>query len=1370
MDGAKAIVLDNRCRPCPPNTVGEIYLRTPYRTLGYYQNPELTNQVFLPNPFNSDPNDTVYRTGDFGRVLPDGNFEFVGRRDGQVKVRGVRVELAEIENAFRLHPGVNDVVVAPYEDGTNGVSLCAYIVGNEKTNSSELREHASNYLPDYMLPSAVAMLDSLPRTSTGKVDRKALPPPMAALSSQAGKYVPPQTGIEEILCDIWKQLLLVPAVSRHDNFFEMGGHSLMAVQLASRIQNIFGVEIALRRIMDNATIVSLADVVQQAISDGNAPPVAPLSHYPGNGAPLSFAQERLWFLDQLMPGNAAYNMSWALLGKGALSMAGVRRSFGWLVERHEVLRTRIVMQGGQPRQQIDQGRLELPVVDLAGMSGAEALREARRWAEREALRGFDLSAGPLLRAIVLRLSADEHVLLVTLHHIVGDAWSLSVLVRELTGAYQAFARGAAPQEPPLAWQYADYAHWQRQHLAGERLAQLLDYWRQQVQGVAALELPSDHPRPARLSYRGAYAELRCEGEFTAQLERFARERGATLFMLLLAGFQLLLSRYSRQPQVLAGTPVAGRNRLEWEHLIGFFVNTLLLRGDTSGDPTVEAWLQRARQTCLHAYAHQDLPLEKLVEDCQPERDLSRHPLFQVMFVLQNTPAASLPPAAGLSWEPLPGLEAPPTAKFDLSLIAQPEGQQLRLLLEYSTDLYEASTAARLLRHYRHLLSQMLAYPDRPLSALSLLDPAEQRELQLLAEGVRAQVPAGTVVDWIEHQAQNTPSAIAIFDGNAEISYAELDRRANAIASALRARQAREESLVGISLPRSAEMIVALLGTLKAGAAYIPLDPQLPEERLIYLLENAGLSLLICDSSVPARVTVPVVTMEMLAAEAPAVGHPPERLVTGGNLAYVIYTSGSTGHPKGVMISHEGLAISSYARRLYYADRVHAYLHLSPFWFDSAVAGIFWTLCDGGTLLIPSEREQRDIGKLLRLIQNRAASHLLCLPSFYEILLSQAASERMNSLRCAIVAGEACTEQVFVRHKERVPQARLINEYGPTEGTVWATAYEFSGTEAANIPIGRPIPNLTVWVLDSSLQPAPIGIPGEIYLAGRSLARGYIGQPALTAERFIPGIWGCEMGGRLYRTGDIGKYLPDGNIQFLGRMDEQVKINGFRVELAEVEQAIRGISSVKDAICIVQREDTGRATRLLAFVLRSSSALKSSNPEMLSTNGAPAADDDWSAALRTELRKRLPEYMVPSVVLALDRFPVTSTGKVDKLALVRIPLPSRVNSQGVLPANEAERMIAKVWESVLGVDKIRRADNFFDLGGHSLTAIHVVSEIQAALHVPVTVMDLFEFPTIQLLAARVASTPAPALGTTVQNRVELRRALRRKGNAAMRQNA
>jgi amino acid adenylation domain-containing protein len=1017
------------------------------------------------------------------------------------------------------------------------------------------------------------------------------------------------------------------------------------------------------------------------------------------------------------------------------------------------------MRDGRPRQEIEAVRLLLRVADLSALSREAALNEARRLAAEEALRGFDLSTGPLLRATLLHLSASEHVLLLTLHHIVCDGWSLSLLISELMSTYQAVAAGQAPSRPPLAWQYADYTHWQRQNVAGERLAQLLDYWRKQVEGVPVLELPTDHPRPARLTYRGAYAELVLEAEWKTQLEQFARKQGATLYMLLLAGFQLLLSRYSGQSRVLVGTPIAGRSRLEWEELVGFFVNTLVLGGDTSGDPTTEEWIQRTRQMCLNAYSHQDLPLEKLVEECQPERDLSRHPLFQVMFVLQNTPAASIATDTGLQWEPLPDLQAPPTAKFDLTLIAQPEPDRLRLLLEYSTDLYEPSTAARLLRHYRQLLSEMLAYPDWPLTSLSMLDPAERREIEHFVRGASVNLPPGTVVDWIEDQARQTPNATAVFDGSAEVSYAELERRANAVAWALRGRQVHEESLVGICLPRSAEIIIAILGTLKAGAAYVPFDPHVSPDRLTYLVKNASLSLLITNSEIPLDITAPVVSMATLEAEASAADEAPRRSLERRHLAYIVHTSGSTGQPKGVMISHEGLAISTHARRTYYKDHVNAYLHLSPFCFDSAVAGIFWTLCAGGTLLIPSESNQRDIGTVLTFLESRAASHLLCLPGFYEVLLSYASAERLNSLRCAIVAGEACAKQVFILHRASVPTATLVNEYGPTECTVWATAYELNEQESAFVPIGRPIPNVTVFVLDHLFQLAPIGIPGEICIAGGTLARGYLGQPALTAERFVPDPWGHEPGGRLYRTGDIGKYLPDGNIQFLGRSDEQVKINGFRVELTEVEQSIRSTSDVKDVVCIVERDDARRSARLVAFVLRPGEQVVVSGSAS-SSNQSRAGDDDWSTSLRAELRGRLPEYMVPSSIVAVDRFPLTSNGKVDRLALAHMPVGKCANQHGALPASEAERKIARIWETALGVEKIKRTDSFFDLGGNSLTAIRIVSEIQASLNAPVTVMDLFEFPTVQLLAAQAASTPAPVPQTTVQNRAELRQTMRR----------
>ncbi|HEX8559857.1 MAG TPA: amino acid adenylation domain-containing protein [Pyrinomonadaceae bacterium] len=1332
VSNVQVYVLDERGRHVPVGVVGELYIGGEGLARGYLRRPALTAERFVPHPFSPEPGARLYRTGDLARRLADGRLEYVGRGDRQVKVRGFRVEVGEVEATLKLHAAVRQAAVTDWEDEAGRKRLAAYVVAAPdapQTLTGELKRLLRERLPEYMMPSAFVLLGELPLTPSGKVDRRRLPEPCEwGQGEGGGRVAPPRTPVEELLCGVWGEVLGRAGVGADDDFFELGGHSLLATQLMSRVRRTFQVEVALRLLFERPTPARLAEVVEAEMRAGREPlpPVRPAPR--GRSAPLSFAQQRLWFLDRLEPESAAYNLPSALRVRGPLDAAALERSLDEIVRRHEVLRTTFAIEDGEPRQFVaPHAGLRLPLIDLSELSEPEREAEAGRLTAEEARLPFDLGAGPLLRATLLRLGEEEHALLLTMHHVVSDGWSVGVLVRELRALYEAFTRGGESPLGELAVQYADYAVWQREHLRGERLEAQLAYWRKQLAGLPpALELPADSPRPKVRSLRGASVSVELSEELTGGLKALGRREGATLYMTLLAAFQLLLHRYTGRRDVVVGVPVANRNREELEGLVGFFVNTLVMRTDLSGDPTFRELLGRVKEVALGAYAHQDAPFEMLVEELQPERSLSHTPLFQALFALQNAPAYELAlPRLELSVSEVEN----PAARFELALEVSEAGGGLDCRFTYEADLFDAATIERMAGHFRNLLRAVAADAGRRVSAVELLGEDERRRLLFDWSGARADFPEDLCAhELFEAQAGRTPEAEAVVCGAQRLSYRELNERANQCARLLRSLGAGPEAPVGICVERSAEMVVGLLGILKAGAAYVPISPGSPPERLGAMLEGAGVGLLLTQRRLAASLPAGVARVVRLDGDRGLFeresGDNLARAADPGNLAYVIHTSGSTGSPKGVAVTHRNLVHSTSARFVYYDEPVRGFMLVSPFVFDSSVAGIFWTLCRGGRLVLPAEEFQRDLNEFAALIEREGVSHLLCLPSLYALLLRQAApAGRLGGLRSVIVAGEPCPPELPARHFEALPGAALFNEYGPTEGTVWASVYECAPRPyETSVPIGRPAPNVQVYVLDDVGGPAPVGVAGELYLGGEGLARGYLRRPALTAERFVPHPFSREPGARLYRTGDVARRRADGDLEFLGRRDEQVKVRGHRIELGEVEAALAAHPSVREAVVALGAEAAGDA-RLVGYVTAAAAE-------------APTADE-----LRDFLRERLPEYMLPSAFVVLDALPLTASGKPDRRALPA-PGPSRpaLAAPYAAPQTPLEKAIAEVWREFLRLESIGVNDNFFELGGHSLMLVLVQERLRESHGRDVPVADLFRFPTVRALSLHLGHAP------------------------------
>ncbi|HEU0300657.1 MAG TPA: amino acid adenylation domain-containing protein, partial [Longimicrobium sp.] len=1265
--------------------------------------------------FAVEPGGRLYRTGDRARwkerthALPHSRthaLEYLGRADHQVKVRGYRIELGEIEAALAAHPAVREAAALVRESsGDPRLYAWAVLHDGETADAAALRGHLRAWLPEYMVPAAVTLLDALPLTPNGKVDRAALPAPEGG--EAAGGYVAPRTPTEEVLAGVWAELLGAGPVGSADGFFALGGHSLLATRLVSRVRAVFGVELPLRAVFEHASLAELAREVDRARGAGSAalPPIVPVDRT----LPLapSFAQQRLWFLDRLEPGSPLYNVPLALRISGEPDVDALARALDEIARRHEPLRTTFREIDGAVVQVVDaDGALPLSFGDLTALPAGAREAEAERLVREEAAAPFDLARGPLCRARLLRLSAGEHVLLLTLHHAVSDGWSLGVLLRELSALYGAFARGEASPLAPPPVQYADFAAWQREHLDGVMQAQLA-WWKERLAGApAVLELPADRPRPAVQTFRGGRERVVLPVALAERLQALGRREGATLFMTLLAAFQALLSRQAGQADVVVGTPIAGRTRAETEGLIGLFVNTLALRADLSADPTFRALLAQVRETTLGAYANQDLPFERLVEALQPERSLGYTPVFQVLFTVDE-PAAGLADLPGLRTELLP--EGEGTSKFDLSLSAMATADGLRCTLTYNADLFDAATARRLLDQLGLLLEAASADAELRVSALPLLADEERAPIATWQQGPA--LPA--VVDSFPAQFAATaaalPDAVAIEHAGERVTYAELDARSNRLAHHLRRLGMGPEARVGVCLERTPELVVTLLGVLKSGAAYVPLEPHFPAERIASVLGDAEASLLVAHGSA-ASIDLPCPALlldhpevrETIAGEAdsaPSIGIDPD------TLAHVIYTSGSTGRPKGVMIRHGGVgAYVAWMRQRFPLAPGEKVLGSTSVCFDVHVAEVHFALASGGTLVLV-----RDALALAELPADAWIVHAGMVPTAAQELLALGAIP--PSLRRMNLAGEAVPGDL-VRGLYAAGVAEVGNGYGPTEDTTYSTFADLAADR--RVTVGRPLGGRRTYVLDGALRPVPAGVVGEVYVAGCGVSRGYLARPEMTAERYLPDPFGAP-GERMYATGDRARWLAGGEIEYLGRADHQVKVRGFRIEPGEVEGVLRAHPSVLNAAVGVRGD--GAARRLVAWIVPAEGA-------------SPA-----SAELAAFLRERLPEYMVPGAFAVLDAFPLTTSGKIDRLALPE-PDWTEAAEAYVAPRTPVEEVLAAIWADVLGIDRVGARDDFFALGGHSLLATRVVSRVRQALGVELPLRALFEHATIAALAARI----------------------------------
>ncbi len=1348
-------VLDPRMAPAPIGVRGEICAGGACVARGYLNDPVLTAEKMVPDPYAAEAGARLYRTGDLGRCLASGAIEFMGRLDGQVKIRGFRVEVGEVETVLAGHPAVRDaaVVAVAAAAGAGDHQLVAYVVGVAgEPPAEELRAHLKQVLPEHMVPRTFVAVAALPLNANGKLDQAALPPPPAAARQGLAAFRAPRTPVEEMLAGIWGQVLRRDEVGIDDSFFDLGGHSLLATQVVSRTRAVFGIDMPLRALFEAPTVAELAVRIQALrrlpAAAAVLPPPPPLvaSARPAR-LPLSFAQERLWFLNQYDPRASTYNLAFALRAAGRLDVLLLAACLGELTRRHEALRTCFPQAAGEPSQVVlpaAAGRL--PLVDLAGLSrlpdgGAAALAQARRWAEIHAQQPFDLARGPLLRPLVLRLDARDAVVVVAMHHIVSDGWSMEILMRELAALYGAALAGQPAALPPLPLQYADFALWQRAWLDGAAAAALAAAAQQRLAGLpATLELATDRPRPAVRTSAGATVFATLPAPLAAAVRQTARAQGATLFMVLLAGFEALLARRSGQEHFAVGTPIAARNHLEIEGLIGFFVNTLVLAADTGGDASGRELLARVRQDTLRAYEDQDLPFERLVDLLAPERSLARTPLFQAMFVLQNAPLA------GPAGHAFPGLELAPfplagdTAKFDLTLAASEgeEGAGIALSLEYSRDLFDRETVERLLGHFARLLGALVADPMAPIDELPLLGPAEAEQILVRWGGARERhAAAGGLHELFARQAARTPDAVAVIDGALSLSYGELDRRADGMAQRLRAVGAGAGRRVGLCVERGAAMVAGILAILKSGAAYVPLEPAQPRERLEFLARDAGLALLVWGDDVAERLpdlAVPQVTLGELAVGAGGAASTDagDACSPGGGAAaaYVIYTSGSTGRPKGVVVSHANATRLFAATAGSFGFGPHdTWTLFHSFAFDFSVWEIWGALLHGGRLVIVPYWASRTPRAVLDLLAGQGVTVLNQTPSAFAQLAAAAAAAGGGgelALRWVIFGGEALDPRAlrpwWNLHGDGGPA--LVNMYGITETTVHVTFRRITRQDVEQghgSVLGVPLADLSVYVLDRGGRPVPAGVAGELCVGGGGVATGYLNHPDLTAGRFVPDPFGgAAPGDRLYRSGDLGRWRASGELEYLGRIDHQVKVHGFRIELGEIEAALLRHPAVAGA-AVAARADDGQERRLVAYLVSADA------------DGAlPPVEE-----LRQFLRRTLPDHMVPAAFVPLAALPLTRNGKLDRAAL---PAPGQLRpqlgEQFVAPRTPAEATLCTIWSRVLGIGEVGVNDNFFALGGDSILSLRVVAQAgQEGL--VFSLPDLFRDQTVAALAARLA---------------------------------
>ncbi len=1342
----RVYILDQNLKAQPIGVPGELCIAGEGISEGYLNQPELTAEKFVINPclppaivhqspitFDQCPETPLYRTGDLARWLPDGNIEFLGRIDHQVKIRGFRIEPGEIENYLLSHESVKEAVVEAIEDGGRSKYLAAYLVpsyaGRLDRNSftAGLREYLSNKLPAYMLPAYFMVLNELPVTTSGKIDRRSLPQPVERSMVKGTGYVAPITETEKQLVSIWQEVLKLEPVGIEDDFFELGGDSILANRIIARVRKTGSGDVSLRSFFENPTIIALSRWVEKKQDS-----ITRMSRASRTGKiPLSFSQERLWFLQQLDKENKAYHVPRVLRIKGDLDVSLFERTFSEIIRRHEILRTVFPTIDGEPVQVIGEPfELKIPVLDLRDLNAAAQKRKIEAFVIEEGQRPFDFEHGPMLRVTVLKLKEDEHLLVSTEHHLVHDGWTQGVMLKEFIVIFTAYLNGEPSPLPELPIQYADFAIRQREYLHGERLKRHLDYWQKKLAGLPPLlELPTDRPRPPVISGRGTMKRLVLSAHLAAALRNFSKENDVTLFMTMLAVFKVLMFRYCGSEDLCIGTGIANRRVKELEGMLGMVINTIALRTQISGDMPVIDVLRRVKTTCLEAYEHQDTPFEKVVEVMRPERSLSYTPIFQVLYSFMDTPTGRLQlPNLELTVEPSHNR----TSKFDMNIVVilPVEGEAGEMLIdwEYNTDIFEAGTIERVLNHYKKLLQEVMTQPEKKISLLPMLGASEIRRLLYEWNCTEENFPREkTIYELFANRTVRTPDNTAVVFEERQFTYRGFHERVQRLGGVLKHKGAIPGKAVGLMLERSLEMLIGVFGILRAGCAYLPIAPEYPHGRKRYMIEDSQVSLLLTRS--PFRenwdeICECLTVEDLLSCQGDS--HEPEEVaVTPGDPVYIIYTSGTTGRPKGTLIEHKSLVNRlNWMQRSYPLTEYDMILQKTPLFFDVSAWEIFWWLFCGASVFLLGAGKEKDSAAIIDAVERYRVTVIHFVPSMLNFFIDYVeeldSTNRISSLRYIFSSGEALLKQQ-VRSFNRLfrdHETRLVNLYGPTEATVDVTYFNCpTGEEVEPIPIGKPIDNIKIYILGQYLTPQPVGVYGEVCISGVGLARGYLNKPDLTAGKFSANPF--EQSGYLYRTGDLARWLPNGQIDFKGRQDHQVKIRGYRIELGEIESQLRNHDRIKKAVVVAGTHGDGD-TFLCAYYEKNSGAGEEITPN----------------ELKDYLGQRLPAYMIPFHFMRIDRIPLTPNGKIDRM---KLPAPRIApSSLHTAPRDEMEKKLVEIWAKALGVKRelIGIDSNFFHLGGHSLKAMAVAAKILNELKVRMPVAKIFVGPSIRCLVEMI----------------------------------
>ena len=1319
LTNTKLYILSSSGKPVPEGITGELYIGGDGVSMGYVNNPELTEEKFIANPFDKTSDKKLYKTGDLCRWLPDGNIEYLSRTDDQVKIRGFRIELSEIENVLLQNESLSQAVVMARDSDDGTKQLTGYVVTAGKFEKEEIINYLRSKLPDYMIPALWVEMESMPLTPNGKIDKKALPAPDAS-EGTSNEYVAPRNETEEKLAAIWKELLKTEKIGVNDSFFELGGHSLLAMRLISSVRKEMKSEIAIKDIFLRPTIADLAIHIETQSKATLLPPIV-INERPER-IPLSFSQERLAFIDKL-EGTVQYHIPIALRLKGKLNKENLGKALRQIANRHEILRTVILEEDGVGYQVVREANNDEWNLNYSDGSVYKDDVEALQIYIQELINlPFDLSEDHMIRTHLIKINEDEHILVLNMHHIASDGWSLSIVISELVEMYEALTENREAKLSDLPIQYADFALWQRDYLKGEVLEKKLDYWKTKLKGTEPLQLPADFPRPAKLSINGASKEFNLDKDLSDSVHKLCQQSGTTMFMTLLAAFNVLLYRYSGQNDICVGSPIAGRQQKETEDLIGFFVNTLALRSDVSGELSFSKFLQQVKTTTLEAYENQEVPFEKIVESVESQRDMSRNPLFQVMFALQNVPDI---PQLGIKELSLFKEEfISNVTKFDISFFMTETPVGLYGTVEYCTDLFSEETIDRMIGHFNQLLGSIVKAPQQMIGSLPMLSKAEEHKLLVEFNDTAVEFPKDKIdkgiSGLIEEQAEINPDNVALVLNDNKLTYKELNERSNRLGHYLRSKGVKGGTLVPICMERSMEMITGIISILKAGGAYVPVDPDYPAERISYMLEDTGAKVMLTSKNVKSRLPevkgIAVIDTDSEIQEISK--QSAENLkdkAEPGNIAYVLYTSGSTGKPKGVRMPESSLMNLLLWQDTQFENKQRKVLQFTSLNFDVSFQEIFSTLCFGSTLCLISAERRIDMSEVLKDIAGYNITHLfipyIVLKNLAELFSSL--TDVKHSLEEIITAGEQLVITKEIEEVLNKGNIKLYNHYGPTEAHV-VSSYKIDSTKDIPLlpPIGKPIANTKLYIVRDKDQPVPVGASGELYIGGVQVAQGYQNLPDLTAEKFIKDPFENKEGARVYKTGDLVRWLPDGNIDYLGRIDDQIKIRGYRVEPGEIENMIQQSGMVSGSVVIAKADKTGNK-RLTGYVV--------------------AGENFDKEEMINYLRGKLPDYMVPAFWVKLESIPLTPTGKTDKKALPDPDITEELKDKYVGPRNETEEKLAEIYKELLLLERVGVHDNFFELGGHSLLATRAVSAIKKKLSVNIPIKALFEFTNIAELS-------------------------------------